>query len=48
MLAGSREHLIARPHHLSNTIRCYAAEFRLTAAKRLDMIDPLLAANLAR
>jgi len=43
MLAGTREGLIARRTRLTNTIRGYAAEFGLTAAKGLDKIDPLLA-----
>src|SRR5467141_3595949 len=43
MLAGVREQLIARRTQLSNTIRGYAAEFGVTAAKGLDKIEPLLA-----
>jgi len=43
MLAGVRQQLIARRTQLSNTIRGYAAEFGLTAAKGLDKIEPLLA-----
>jgi transposase len=43
MLAGIREQLIARRTQLSNTIRGYAAEFGLVAAKGLDKIEPLLA-----
>src|SRR5260221_1220786 len=43
MLAGIREQLIARRTQLSNTIRGYAAEFGITAAKGLDKIAPLLA-----
>src|SRR5258707_4104084 len=43
MLAGIREQLIARRTQLSNTIRGYAAEFGVTAAKGLDKIEPLLA-----
>ena len=43
MLAGTREGLIARRTQLTNTIRGYAAEFGLTAAKGLDKIEPLLA-----
>jgi len=43
MLAGIREQLIARRTELSNTIRGYAAEFGVTAAKGLDKIEPLLA-----
>jgi transposase len=43
MLAGTREQLIARRTQLSNTLRGYAAEFGLTAAKGLDKIEPLLA-----
>jgi len=42
MLAGTREQLIARRTQLGNTIRGYAAEFGLTAAKGLDKIGPLL------
>jgi transposase len=43
MLAGIREGLIARRTQLGNTIRGYAAEFGLTAAKGLDKIELLLA-----
>jgi transposase len=43
MLAGVREHLIARRTQLGNAIRGYAAEFGLTAAKGLDKLEPLLA-----
>ena len=43
MLAGVRDQLIARRTQLSNTIRGYAAEFGLVAAKGLDKIEPLLA-----
>jgi transposase len=43
MLVGIRERLIARRTQLSNTIRGYAAEFGLTAAKGADKIEPLLA-----
>ena len=43
MLAGTRDALIRRRTQLSNTIRGYAAEFGLTAAKGLDKIEPLLA-----
>src|SRR5260370_1117574 len=43
MLAGVRQQLIARRTQLSNAIRGYAAEFRLTAAKGLAKIAPLLA-----
>jgi transposase len=43
MLAGTRDGLIGRRTQLSNTIRGYAAEFGLTAAKGLDKIEPLLA-----
>lgn len=42
MLAGTRDGLIRRRTQLSNTIRGYAAEFGLTAAKGLDKIEPLL------
>src|SRR5215510_3515925 len=43
MLLGMRDRLIARRTQLSNTIRGYAAEFGLVAAKGLDKIEPLLA-----
>ena len=43
MLAGTREALIRRRTQLTNTIRGYAAEFGLTAAKGLDKIESLLA-----
>src|SRR5260221_7739600 len=43
MLAGLRDQLIRRRTQLTNTIRGYAAEFGLTAAKGLDKIEPLLA-----
>lgn len=43
MLAGTRDGLIRRRTQLSNTIRGYAAEFGLAAAKGLDKIEPLLA-----
>ena len=43
MLAGVREQMVARRTQLSNTIRGYAAEFGITAAKGLDKIEPLLA-----
>ena len=43
MLAGRRDALIRRRTQLTNTIRGYAAEFGLTAAKGLDKIEPLLA-----
>ena len=43
MLAGTRDALIRRRTQLTNTIRGYAAEFGLTAAKGLDKIEPLLA-----
>ena len=42
MLAGRRDGLIRRRTQLSNTIRGYAAEFGLIAAKGLDKIAPLL------
>src|SRR6266704_4764686 len=42
MLVGTREALIRRRTQLSNTIRGYAAEFGLIAAKGLDKIEPLL------
>jgi transposase len=47
MLAGMRDQLVARRTQVSNTIRGYAAEFGLVAAKGLDKIEPLLA-RLAR
>jgi transposase len=43
MLVGTRESLIRRRTQLANTIRGYAAEFGLIAAKGLDKIAPLLA-----
>ena len=43
MVAGTRDALIRRRTQLTNTIRGYAAEFGLTAAKGLDKIEPLLA-----
>jgi transposase len=43
MLAGTLDGLTARRTQLTNTIRGYAAEFGLTAAKGLDKIEPLLA-----
>src|SRR5215467_472107 len=43
MLVGVRDQLIARRTQLSNTIRGYAAEFGVTAAKGLDKVEPLLA-----
>ena len=43
MLVGVRDQLVARRTQLSNTIRGYAAEFGLVAAKGLDKIEPLLA-----
>jgi transposase len=43
MLAGMRDQLIARRTQVSNTIRGYAAEFGLVAAKGLEKIAPLLA-----
>jgi transposase len=43
MLAGVRDQLVARRTQLSNTIRGYAAEFGLIAARGLDKIEPLLA-----
>jgi transposase len=43
MLVGRRDGLIRRRTQLTNTIRGYAAEFGLTAAKGLDKIEPLLA-----
>ncbi len=43
MLAGMRDQLVRRRTQLSNSIRGYAAEFGLIAAKGLDKIEPLLA-----
>jgi transposase len=43
MLVGVRDQLVARRTQLSNTIRGYAAEFGLIAAKGLAKIEPLLA-----
>lgn len=43
MLAGTRDALIRRRTQLTNTIRGYAAEFGLSAAKGLNKIEPLLA-----
>src|SRR6202008_3737680 len=43
MLLGVREQLVNRRTQLSNTIRGYAAEFGLVAAKGLGRIAPLLA-----
>jgi transposase len=43
MLTGIREQMVARRTQLSNTIRGYAAEFGITAARGLDKIEPLLA-----
>jgi transposase len=42
MLVGVREQLVARRTQLSNTMRGYAAEFGLVAAKGLVRIGPLL------
>jgi transposase len=43
MLVGMRDALIRRRTQLTNTIRGYAAEFGVTAAKGLAKIEPLLA-----
>src|SRR5215471_7343698 len=43
MLVGVRDQLVARRTQLSNTMRGYAAELGVTAAKGLDKIEPLLA-----
>lgn len=43
MLVGTRETLIRRRTQLTNTIRGYAAEFGLIAAKGLGKVEPLLA-----
>jgi transposase len=42
MLVGTRERLIARRTQLGNTIRGYAAEFGLIAAKGVEKVEPLL------
>ena len=42
MLAGERERLVRQRTQLANTIRGYAAEFGLTAAKGQSHIEPLL------
>jgi transposase len=42
MLIGTRDNLIRRRTQIANTIRGYAAEFGLVAAKGLDKIEPLL------
>jgi transposase len=42
MLVGMRDRLIRTRTQLANTIRGYAAEFGLIAAKGLDKIEPLL------
>src|SRR5437762_12627714 len=42
ILAGLREQMVARRTQISNTIRGYAAEFGITAAKGLDKIETLL------
>jgi len=42
MLVGMRDQLISRRTQLSNSIRGYAAEFGLVAAKGLGNIEPLL------
>jgi transposase len=42
MLAGERERLVRQRTQLANTIRGYAAEFGLTAAKGVSHIEPLL------
>lgn len=44
MLLGVRDQLVARRTQLSNTIRGYAAEFGLIAAKGLDKLASFLAA----
>ena len=43
MLVGMREGLVRRRTQLTNSIRGYAAEFGLIAARGLDKIEPLLA-----
>src|SRR6187399_1558449 len=43
MLVGVRDRLIRNRTQLANTIRGYAAEFGLTAAKGMCKIEPLLA-----
>jgi transposase len=47
MLAGVREQLVARRTQLANSIRGYAAEFGLVAAKGHDKMQPLLARIMA-
>ncbi|MBB5539664.1 transposase [Rhizobium giardinii] len=42
MLAGMRDRLIRNRTQLANSIRGYAAEFGLTAAKGICKIEPLL------
>ena len=42
MLIGMRDRLIRRRTQLTNSIRGYAAEFGLIAAKGIDKIEPLL------
>lgn len=42
MLVGMRERLVATKTQLANTIRGFAAEFGVTAAKGMSHIDPLL------
>lgn len=42
MLAGTRDRLIRNRTQLANSIRGYAAEFGLTAAKGIGKIEPLL------
>lgn len=43
MLAGERERLVRQSTQIANTIRGYAAEFGLIAAKGTAQIEPLLA-----
>jgi transposase len=43
MLAGTRNRLVRRRTQLANTIRGYAAEFGIVAAKGIENIAPLLA-----
>jgi transposase len=42
MLVGVRDQLVGRRTQVANSIRGYAAEFGLVAAKGLDKIEPLL------
>jgi transposase len=46
MLAGERDRLVRQRSQLTNTIRGYAAEFGITAAKGISHVEPLLDALL--